>query len=104
MVTLYLLPGLPYVAFTLAGVLLWKRWHSIATSLVALGFAAVLLVKAARLYTYLTFQPPTQAHQQGEPFAFSLYYAAVPLWQHYLELLGLWAAALGLLWHASLKR
>ena len=99
----YLLPDLPYVAFTLYGVLLWKRWHSLATSLVALGFAAVLLVKVAHIYTYLTFQPPVSAHRQGDPFGISLYYV-VTSWQYYLELLGFWAAAVGLLWHASRKR
>src|SRR5215472_825896 len=73
-VSLYLLSGLPYLAFTAAGVLLWKRWHSVATTLVALGFAAALFVQVARMVTYLTFQPPMEAHHQGEPFAFNLYY------------------------------
>ena len=104
MVSLYLLSGLPYLAFTAAGVLLWKRWHSVATTLVALGFAAALFVQVARMVTYLTFQPPMEAHHQGEPFAFNLYYAVTPWWHHYVELFGIWAAAVGLLWHASRKR
>jgi hypothetical protein len=101
---MYLLSGLPYLAFTVAGVLLWKRWHSVATTLVALGFAAGLFVQVARMVTYLTFQPPMEAHHQGERFAFNLYYVVTPWWQHYVELLGIWAAAVGLLWHASRKR
>ena len=103
MITLYLLSGLPYMVFMLGGILLWKRSHSMATSLVALGFAAVLLVQVARVFTYLTFQPPVEAHHQGDPLAFRLYYMAVPWWQREVELLGLWAAAIGLLWHAGRK-
>ena len=104
MITLYLLPTVPYVAFTVAGVLLWKRWQSVATSLVALGFAAALLAQVARMVTYLSFQPPPEAHHDGEPFALRLYYFAAPWWQHYVELLGIWVAAVGLLWHASRRR
>ena len=104
MVSLYLLSALPYLALTVAGVLLWKRSHSIATTLVAVGFAAALCIQVARMVTYFTFQPPMEAHHQGERLAFNLYYLVAPWWQRYVELLGIWTAAVGLLWHASRKR
>ena len=38
----------PYAILTAAGVLLWKRWRSFATFLVALGFAAALVGQGRR--------------------------------------------------------
>jgi len=43
----------PYAILTAAGVLLWKRWRSFATFLVALGFPAALVGQVAGLFINL---------------------------------------------------
>jgi len=50
-----LLLVVPYAILTTAGVLLWRRWRSAATGMIALGFAATLLSLASGLFaTYKT--------------------------------------------------
>src|SRR5581483_1032755 len=66
---LTLLVVAPCVGLTAAGALLWRRWRSAATAMIALGFAATFLSVASGLIaTYtthallsdLTTAPPVQ--------------------------------------------
>ena len=86
----------PYALFTAAGVLLWRRSHSVATILVTVGFAAALLGQIAGLFASLKVDAVMRTHRD-ETF-FLVEHHAVP---HHVALVGLWAAAVGLLWHAS---
>jgi hypothetical protein len=93
---------LPYTILTTAGVLLWKRWRSFATFLVALGFAAALVGQVAGLFINLEFSAAMRTHPHGSPV--DLHYHGFPWLTHHVGLFGIWAAAVGLLWHASRKR
>ena len=89
----------PYAVLTAAGVLLWRRSHSVATIMVAAGFAAALLGQIAQLFVSLKVDAVMRAHRDATFFL--VQHHTVP---HQVALAGLWAAALGLLWHASRKR
>jgi hypothetical protein len=89
----------PYAVLMVAGVLLWRRTHSVATLLVAGGFAAAALGQIAGLFVSLRVDAIMRAHRD-ETF-YLVQHHAVP--QH-VALVGLWAAAIGLLWHASRGR
>jgi len=97
---LTLLLVVPCAVLTAAGVLLWRRWRSPATAMIALGFAATLISVASGLFaTYkthamlleLTSTPPVQ----HDTFFIVAHYHRFPL----LGVLGLWTAAAGTLWH-----
>jgi len=97
---LTLLLIVPCAVLTAAGVLLWRRWRSAATAMIALGFAAIFLSVASGLFaTYkthavlseLTSAPPAQQ----DTFFIVAHYHRFPL----LGVLGMWAAAAGTLWH-----
>src|ERR1700719_3583038 len=89
----------PYVVFTAAGVLLWKRSRSVATLLVALGFAAALLGQVAGFFVNVEFSAAMR--NRG---VVGLHLHGFPWLTHYVGIGGIWAAALGLIWHASSKR
>jgi hypothetical protein len=86
----------PYAVLTAAGVLLWRRSHSLATIMVAVGFAAALLGQIAGLFVSSKVDTVMRAHRDATFFL--VQHHAIP---HQAALAGLWAAALGLLWHAS---
>jgi DNA-binding transcriptional regulator of glucitol operon len=99
-VILTLLLVVPCAVLTAAGVLLWKRWRSAATAMIALGFAATFVSVGSGLFaTYtthavlseLTSRPPAQP----DTFFVVAHYPRFPL----LGVLGTWAAAVGMLWH-----
>jgi len=102
---LTLLLVVPFAALTAAGVLLWRHWRSVATAMIALGFAVTLLSVASGLFaaykTYAVLSDPTSAFpaQQGT-FFFVSHYHRVPL----IGVLGMWAAAAGTLWHVKRHR
>ena len=102
---LTLLLVVPCAVLTAAGVLLWRRWRSAATAMIALGFAATFLSVASGLFaTYkthavlseLTSPPPAQP----DTFFIVAHYHRFAL----LGVLGAWAAAVGTLWHVRLHR
>jgi hypothetical protein len=102
---LTLLLIVPCAVLTAAGVLLWRRWRSAATAMIALGFTATFLSVASGLFaTYkthavlseLTTAPPAQQ----DTFFIVAHYHRFPL----LGILGMWAAAAGTLWHARRHR
>src|SRR5437588_11699138 len=97
----------PYAILTTAGVLLWRRWRSAATGMIALGFAATLLSLASGLFaTYKThaalaeLTSAPRAHQ--DTYFIVAHYHRFPLLT--LGLLGIWAAAVGTLWHVRRDR
>ena len=97
----------PYAILTAAGALLWRRWRSAATGMIALGFAATLLSLASGLFaTYKThaalaeLTSAPRAHQ--DTYFIVAHYHRFPLLT--LGLLGIWAAAVGTLWHVRRDR
>ena len=91
----------PCAVLTAAGVLLWRRWRSIATAMIALGFAATLVSLASGLFvtyrTHAVLVDLTSAPQarQDTFFVVAHYHRFLPT----LGLLGMWVAAAGTLWH-----
>ena len=95
----------PCAVLTVAGVLLWIRWRSAATAMVALGFAAAFLSVALVLFatykTHALLSDLTSAPlaQQDTYFIVAHYHRfAVP------GVLGMWVAAAGTLWHVRRRR
>ena len=97
----------PYAILTTAGVLLWRRSRSAATGMIALGFAVTFLSLASGLFAeYKThaflaeFSAVSPAHQ--DTYFIVSHYHRFPLLT--LGLLGIWAAAVGTLWHVRQDR
>jgi hypothetical protein len=101
-----LLLMVPCAVLSAAGVLLWRRWRSTATAMIALGFAATLLGLASSLFaTYRTqaiLAHLTTAPQAQQDTFFVVAHYRYPLAT--LGLLGMWAAAVGTLWHVRRHR
>jgi hypothetical protein len=102
-----LLLVVPFAILTTAGVLLWRRWRSAATGMIALGFAATLLSVASGLFatyeTHALLSELTSAPRaQQDTFYVVAHYHRFPLLP--LGLLGIWAAAVGTLWHLRRDR
>jgi len=93
---LSLLSALAYAVLTTAGVLLWKRARSFATAMLAIGFAIVLLDQIILLASYLRMVATLHSHSGDTLFV--IYHRANSL---HVVLVGLWIAAVGLVWHAS---
>ena len=90
--------ALPVAALAAGGVLLWRRLGSVAALLVALGFAAALLGQVVDLIRSFELSSVMRAHPDSTFFV--VYRLGLPLLAHYVGLVGLWAAAAGLTWHA----
>jgi hypothetical protein len=97
----------PYAMLTTAGVLLWKRWRTVATAMIALGFAAAFAGLASGLFapykthavlSELSSVPP--AHQDS--YYVATHYHRFPLLT--FGLIGIWTAAVGTLWHVRRVR
>jgi hypothetical protein len=84
-----------YVSFTTAGALLWKRTRSLATALVAIGFALVLVDQIISLVEYIELTALVSGHSTDTLFI--VQHHAV---EQYVALVGLLVAAAGLLWHS----
>ena len=96
--TLTLLSTVAYAVLTVAGALLWKRTRSLPTALVTIGFALVLpdqLIEQAEYFQFITL-----LHGRPPDTYFLVYHHAV---LRCVSILGLWVAAVGLVWHASRK-
>ena len=96
--TLTLLFAVAYAVLTVAGAVLWKRTRSLQSALVAIGFALVLLDQVSALVEYFEFI--ALMHDRPSDTFFLIYHHA---FLHYVSLFGLWAAAVGLMWHAAGK-
>ena len=97
----------PFAILTTAGVLLWRRRRSAATGMIALGFAATLLSLASGVFatykTHAVLSELTSAPRtQQDTFYVVAHYHRFPLLT--LGLLGIWAAAVGTLWHVRQDR
>jgi len=97
----------PYAILTTAGVLLWRRWRSTATGMIALGFAATLLCLTSGLFatykTHAVLLDLTSAPQARQDTFFTVaHYHQFPLLT--VGLLGIWVAAVGTLWHVRRDR
>ena len=84
-----------YAGFTTAGALLWKRTRSLATALVAIGFALVLVDQIISLVEYIELNALVSGHYTDTLFI--VQHHAV---EQYVALVGLLVAAAGLLWHS----
>jgi glycerol-3-phosphate acyltransferase PlsY len=74
----------PFLVLTIAGIALWRRYRSLSSLLVAIGFAVAFLHLIAS-----TFQSVGYALMTHPEW----------LWTRYLGNIGLWIAAVGFLWH-----
>lgn len=96
----------PCAALTAAGVLLWRRWRSVETAMIALGFAATVFGLASGLFatyrTHAVLSELTSAPQAQRDTFFVVAHYHFPLAT--LGLLGVWAAAAGTLWHVRRHR
>jgi hypothetical protein len=84
-----------YAVLTIAGLLLWKRSRSFSTVIVALGFAIILFDQLILLVSYVRMTAALRGHW-GDTL-FIIYHRANSL---RIVLVGLWLAAVGLVWHA----
>ena len=100
-----LLLVVPHAILTTSGVLLWRRRRSAATAMIALGFAATLLSVACSLFmtlkTHAVLTDLTTAPQANQDTFFIVAHFFPVL---ALGILGIWAAALGTLWHVRQNR
>jgi len=92
--------ALPYAALAMGGVLLWRRVHSAATMMIALGFAAAFLGRFVELLSVAELNTIMQAHPDSTFFLVS--HHAFPRLIRYVGLLGLWTGSAGLIWHATM--
>ena len=95
---LTLLSTVAYAVLTVAGAVLWKRSRSLQTALVAIGFALVLPDQVSALVEYFEFVALLQG-RSSDTFFLIHHHALL----HYISMLGLWVAAVGLVWHAAGK-
>ena len=101
-----LLLTVPCAVLTAAGGLLWRRWRSAATAMIALGFAATFLGVASSLFatyqTHAVLADLTSGQQAQQDTFYVVAHYRFPLGT--LGLLGMWAAAVGTLWHVTRHR
>jgi hypothetical protein len=93
--TLTLLSTVAYAVLTVAGAVLWRRTRSLQAALVAAGFALALPGQVSALVEYFEFIALVQG-RAGDTFFLVHHHAFL----HYVSILGLWVAAVGLVWHA----
>ena len=99
----------PYAILATAGVLLWKRWHSAATAMVALGLAAALVGLVLQLFAAYKLSAGLQnlnsaVDTHRDTLFVVAHYHASSLVTHHAGLFGLSLAAVGLIWHANRDR
>lgn len=92
---LSLLSAVAYAILVASGVLLWRQARSLATAMVAIGFAIILLDQLVLLVSYLRLSARVLGHP-GDTL-FIIYHRANSL---RVASFGVWVAAVGLLWHA----
>lgn len=96
----------PCGALTAAGVLLWRRWRSVDTAMIALGFAATVFGLASGLFAtyraHAVLSDLTSAPRAQRDTFFVVAHHHFPLAT--IGLLGIWAAAAGTLWHVRRHR
>lgn len=93
----------PYALLALAGALLWTRRRTFATLLIALGFAATLVGQAAGIYVSHDVGTAVRSHSDAA-LVLAHHHHVFPILTHYATLVGLWTAALGMIWQAASNR
>ena len=93
----------PYAFLALAGLLLWKRHRSVATVMIAVGFMATFIGQAAGIHVSHEVGTAVRTHQDVSQ-VLAQHRRIFPLLTHYASVCGLWAAAVGMVWHAGGKR
>ena len=83
-----------YAALCCGGALLWRQARSLATTLIVVGFAILLIDQVALLFSYLRI---IDSVQNGDSL-FLVYHRAHSA---YFALAGLCVAAIGFVWHAG---
>jgi hypothetical protein len=95
-ITQSLLAAVAYAILAVAGLVLWNRVRSVATALVAIGFAIILIdqiiLSAGSVCMIASFRS-----QSSDNTLFVIYHRAH---SPQVVLAGLWFAAVGLVWHA----
>jgi hypothetical protein len=89
----------PYGLFALAAVVLWRRRRTPATLLMALGFVATLVSEVTGFHVIHVVGVAARSHEEASTVLAHSH--IVPLLTHYATLLGLWTAAMGMVWHAA---
>src|SRR5215472_3173350 len=92
---LVLLSVVAYAFLATAGVALWKRHRSVATALVAIGFACALVDQVISVVEYLEVTAILRGHPTDTFFVIQHHSA-----EQYTALVCLVVAAAGLLWHS----
>lgn len=90
--------GVPNFLLAMGGWLLWRRHRSTAALLVVVGFTAVLIALLTSLFESIEYSAFYRAHPDA---SFIARYHSLTQIAHWIGLLGLWAAAIGLLWHTA---
>jgi hypothetical protein len=90
----------PYAFLALAGVLLWKRHRSVATVIIAVGFVATFIGQAAGIHLSHEVSAAVLT-QQDASLVLTQHRRIFPLLTRYAAVCGLWAAAVGMVWHAA---
>ncbi len=91
--------GVPYALMGVAGFLLWRRGHSVATAIVAVGFAVAFLSQVVGLLVQLETDAFVRAYRDDGTFV-TVHAHAFPQFARYCGLVGFWVGALGLLLHS----
>jgi LPXTG-motif cell wall-anchored protein len=90
--------GVPNILLAIGGWLLWRRHRSTATLLVVVGFTAILIALMTSLFESVEYSALYRAHADA---SLTARYHSLTQTAHWIGLLGLWAAAIGLLWHTA---
>ena len=90
----------PYALLTVAGFLLWRRSHSAASAVAALGFAVALLTQLVGFLVELETASFVRAYQDDGTFVM-VHAHTFPRIAHYVGLGGSWIGALGFVWYAA---
>jgi hypothetical protein len=89
---------IPSLLFALGGILLWRWRPSLGSIMVAVGFSASLVSHLLSLILSIEYRAFASA--PGDETFFVAHQLAMTVAIHYLGILGLWVASIGLLLHA----
>jgi hypothetical protein len=90
----------PFALLAVAGFLLWRRNHSVAAAVVAVGFAVSLLAQVVGYLVEFNTSIMTRAYKDDGSFTLVPAHT-FPHLAHYSSLVGFWVGALGLVWLAT---
>jgi hypothetical protein len=94
--------AIPNLLLAVGGFLLWRRHRSVATLLIGVGFTAALLALAISLFESIEYTSFSRSHSDASFIIPHPHLLTVAI--HWAGLVGLWTAAVGMLWHAVRDR